>query len=98
MAKTKPKHRPGIHLFKSQNWKPVKKKNGAYEGKPEWYWHVVSSNGRIIARSSETYTRKGNAVKSIRIVANVFYMQFQDNGTPAYYDHSQPDSPLKSYL
>lgn len=92
MAKTKPKHRPGIHLFKGgliglkgeeANW---------------WYWHIVASNGRVIARSSETYTTKRNAVKSIRVVANVFYMQFQDNGTPAYYDHSQPNTPLKSYL
>jgi hypothetical protein len=104
MAKTKPKHKPGIHLHFSVKSDKVYVNVGTPREsvrhiiKKEWYWHIVSSNGRIIARSSETYTRKGNAVKSIRIVANVFYMQFQDNGTPAYYDHSQPNTPLKSYL
>lgn len=89
-AKT-PKHKPGIHLHKSYNWKPVKKVNG-YQGRTEWYWHIVASNGRIIARSSEAYTRKGNAVKSIKAAARVFY------GTTLYYDHSKPNLEPQSYL
>jgi uncharacterized protein YegP (UPF0339 family) len=95
MSSKQPKHKPGIHLFKQHHWcKPGKNGNN----KEEWYWHIVSRNGRVIARSSESYTRKGNAVKSIHVVANLFYVQFQENGICAYYDHSKPDSPLTSYL
>ena len=97
MSKEQPKHRPGIHLFKSHNWKPVKKKNGGHEGKPEWHWHIVASNGRIIARSSETYTRKGNAKNSILVAAGIFL-----GGKPyelvQYYDHSGTGEPKESYL
>jgi uncharacterized protein YegP (UPF0339 family) len=90
------KLKPGIHLHKSYNWKPIKKGTG-YQGKTEWYWNIVSKNGRIIARSSETYTRKGNAKKSILVAAEIFL-----GGKPyeliPYYDHSKPDLELKSYL
>jgi hypothetical protein len=91
MAKTKLK--PGIHLMKTQEMR------GLCGNIPyiNWYWHIVSSNGRIIARS-ETYSSKMAAVKSIKLTAQMFYMQFQDNGDTAYFDHSKPDSPLKSYL
>lgn len=88
MSKTKNKQ--GIHLFKSYNWKPVKNGTG-YQGKTEWYWHIVAKNGRIIARSSETYTRKGNAVKSIKVAYDILFGGI-------YYDHSKPDSELQSYL
>lgn len=87
MPKTK---KPGIHLYRTEH----------YTGSVDytWHWHIVSKNGRIIARSSETYTRKSGAVKSIKIVAQLFYFQFQDNGRLGYYDHSKKDSPLISYL
>jgi uncharacterized protein YegP (UPF0339 family) len=72
------KNKPGIHLFKS--------KTSIYDKplgvKPGWYWHIVSKNGRIIARSSETYTTKRSAVKSISIVAS----HFESN--QHYFDHS----------
>lgn len=84
MSKSKqPKHRPGIHLYKNFGY---------------WNWEIVGKNGQVIANSRKTYTRKGNAVKSIKTVAQLFYFQFQDNGQPMYYDHSKPDSPLQSYL
>lgn len=95
MSKTK--NKPGIHLHKSGMTGP----NGK---SATWYWwHIVARNGRIIARSSETYSRKSGAVKSIRIVANIFINQFKYSslkGCPvgSYYDHSKPDSPLQSYL
>jgi uncharacterized protein YegP (UPF0339 family) len=89
---TNPKHKPGIHLLKSYYWRPVKKGDKYVEGKPEWYWNVVASNGRIIARSSETYTRKGNAVKSMKAAARVFH------NTKMYYDHSKPNLEPQSYL
>lgn len=94
MSKTK--NTPGIHLFKSHDWKPIKKGDKC-QGKPEWYWHIVARNGRIIARSSETYSRKGDAKNSILVAAGIFL-----GGKPyeliPYYDHSKPDSPIKSYL
>lgn len=88
MNKTKPKHRPGIHLYCEIMSKPKGGIKYHYKG---WYWHIVSKNGRIIARSSETYTRKGNAVKSIKVAYDILF-----GGN--YYDHSKPDSPLQSYL
>jgi hypothetical protein len=88
MSKTK--NKPGIHLFKTDHY------TGGVD--TTWYWHIVARNGRIIARSSETYSRKAGAVKSIKIAANLFYTQLSNAGRPAYYDHSKKDSPLKSYL
>jgi hypothetical protein len=91
MAKTKLK--PGIHLYKTTGGFSA----SSPDRKPQWYWHIVARNGRIIARSSETYTRKGNAKKSILVAAEIFL-----GGKPyeliPYYDHSKPDSPLQSYL
>jgi uncharacterized protein YegP (UPF0339 family) len=91
MAKTK--HRPGIHLFKDND----NVYGRALKLKPEWYWHIVSRNGRIIARSSETYTRKGNAVKSIKIAGQAFW-EITNPNCYYYYDHSKPDTPFQSYL
>jgi uncharacterized protein YegP (UPF0339 family) len=88
MAKTK--NKPGIHLL--EDW--AISTDGR---KPYFYWHIVSKNGRIIARSSETYSRKSGAVKSIKVAASIFILNYNTNG-PMYYDHSKPDSPLQSYL
>ena len=84
---TNPKHKPGIHLFKDYEYTTGKSKPVRW-----FYWHLVSSNGRIIARSSETYTRMGNAVKSIRIVAGMLGWPYQQI---KYFDHSQPGAPVK---
>jgi uncharacterized protein YegP (UPF0339 family) len=87
MPKTKLK--PGIHLYS--------KKLYVRDSRMYWYWNIVSRNGRVIARSSETYTRKGNAKKSILVAAEIFL-----GGKPyeliPYYDHSKPDSTIQSYL
>jgi hypothetical protein len=86
----KTKNKPGIHLYKS--------KGTIYDkilgGTPEYYWHIVSRNGRIIA-SSKPYTRKSGAVKSIATAAMIFAPDAINN---LYYDHSKPDSPLTNYL
>jgi uncharacterized protein YegP (UPF0339 family) len=86
------KNKPGIHLLET--------KGAVIHHKPrtyakQYYWHIVARNGRIIARSSETYTRKAGAVKSIKIVSKIFCTNPAWN---SYYDHSKPDSPLQSYL
>ena len=95
MSKTK--NKPGIHLFMTM----VAQVGKRPYNKKEWFWHIVSKNGRIIARSSETYSSKRAAVKSIRTAAAIFCSKFvpESNGPIAgYYDHSKPDSPLNSYL
>jgi len=33
--------------------------------KGQYYWHIKSSNGKIIAYSGETYKRKASAKKSL---------------------------------
>jgi uncharacterized protein YegP (UPF0339 family) len=86
-----PKHKPGIHLYKTTGGFSA----SSPDRKPEWFWHLVSSNGRIIARSSETYTRKGNAVKSIIVVATIFEGGRRPYELIPYYDHSQPGAPVK---
>lgn len=83
----KTKNKPGIHLF-ATDYKLID------TGKPEFYGHIVARNGRIIARSSETYTRKSGAVKSIRVAAEIFRYKH----TVSFYDHSKPDSPLTPYV
>jgi hypothetical protein len=93
MSKTK--NKPGIHLYKST----VTLGEAQMGIKPEYYWHIVSKNGRIIARSSETYTRKAGAVKSIKTAAKIFNDSIAAAGLMRkYYDHSKKDSPLQSYL
>ena len=84
------KNKPGIHLLKRIVYIEETKKNKSW-----YWWHIVSKNGRIIARSSETYSRKSGAIASIKVAASIF-----KNGMSscAYYDHSKPNSPLQSYL
>jgi uncharacterized protein YegP (UPF0339 family) len=84
MSKTK--NKPGIHLLRTKSI------YGDLNG--QYYWHIVSKNGRIIARSSETYTRKSGAVKSIKTTLFIFGQVSQG----MYFDHSKKDSELKSYL
>jgi uncharacterized protein YegP (UPF0339 family) len=90
MAKTT--NKPGIHLLEAKGV-VIHHRPKTYA--KEFYWHIVSNNGRIIARSSETYTRKSGAVKSIRIVSKIFCTNPAWN---SYYDYSKKDSPLISYL
>jgi hypothetical protein len=92
----KTKNTPGIHLYKIRRLKPARKKKGTKTNlvmANHWFWNLIASNGREIARSSEPYTRKGNAVKSMLIAAGAFH-----GFVVRYYDHSKPDFPLQSYL
>jgi uncharacterized protein YegP (UPF0339 family) len=86
------KNKPGIHLHRQYNWKPVKKGN-KFVNKPEYYWHAIAPNGRITA-NGETYSRKSIALNSIRSTA----VTLGGKGKFKYYDHSKKDSPLQSYL
>jgi uncharacterized protein YegP (UPF0339 family) len=86
------KNKPGIHLHSEirmdsdKHWYVM------------WQWYIVAKNGNIVGRSWRWYKRKSGAVKSIKVVAAIFYMQTKPSGFPGYYDHSKPDSPLQSYL
>lgn len=82
----KTKNKPGIHLMKT--------KYPDTKGRICFFWHIVAHNGRIIARSNETYAWKSGAVKSIKVAAEIF----RYDHPASYYDHSKQDSPLKSYL
>lgn len=86
MAKIK--HRPGIHLFRSNILKP----NG-YIKSSRFYWHTRAKNGRITA-NGETYKTKQGALDGASSAAKTFGA----TGRFKYYDHSQPNTPLKSYL
>lgn len=79
----KQNRKPGIHLHTSvRNYKK------------EYYWILIAKNGKTIAKSSETYKRKGAAVKSISIAGKLFFESAGAIGWN-YYDHSagkfQPD-------
>jgi uncharacterized protein YegP (UPF0339 family) len=91
MTTKKQTRKAGIHLFETQLTERDKKR----KLKSQFYWHLVASNGRIIARSSETYTRKRGAVSSIKVSAKIFW---DNTNRYMFYDHSKPDSPLQSYL
>lgn len=77
------KNKPGIHLFKTS-----RRVNEFGISQWEYYWHIVARNGRIIARSSETYSRKSGAVKSMKAAELIFVE------TSVYHDHSKEGSPL----
>jgi uncharacterized protein YegP (UPF0339 family) len=94
MTTKKQTRKAGIHLHKTAARRILTATTPDY--KPaEWYWILIAKNGKTIARSSETYTRKRGAVQSIKVAAKLFW----DNSNQyMYYDHSKPNSPLTSYL
>jgi uncharacterized protein YegP (UPF0339 family) len=82
---SKSKKQAGIHLYK------VKRYTNKLKAKSQWHWNLVSTNGRIIAKSSENYSSKKNAITSIMIVAKYF------NDNQHYYDHTGKDVGLVVY-
>jgi uncharacterized protein YegP (UPF0339 family) len=83
MAKSK--KQAGIHLYKTKIY------TIGSTSKWAWHWNLVSTNGRIIAKSSENYSSKSSAIKSIMIVAKYF------NNNQHYYDHTGKDVDLVVY-
>jgi len=79
------KNKPGIHLYRTEH----------YTGGVDytWHWHTRAKNGRITS-NGEIYTTKGGALDGISSAAK----SLGGTGRFKYYDHSKPDSPLKSYL
>lgn len=79
--------KPGIHVFKRQFTasEPYRPKRTVYE----YWWNIVTSNGRIIARSSEMYRSKTVCIKSIHIAANILHPVVAGGGFGNfYYDHT----------
>lgn len=92
----KQNRKPGIHLHKTKRFgfkiaKGTSKPVGAIIS--QYYWILIAKNGKTIARSSETYKRKGSAVASIKVASDIFRFVKPFS----YYDHSQPDSPVKHF-
>lgn len=85
MPKAKVNRKPGIHLHKT-----IPSRIYSDLSKSEWYWILISSNGKTIAKSSETYKRRDSAIKSISIMADMFAA---DNDGPKCYDHSEGGVP-----
>lgn len=69
--------KPGIHLHCSA---PRVTEMGVNIN--EYYWILIAKNGKTIARSSETYKRKGSAVKSIAVAEEIF------DSKGYFYDHT----------
>ncbi len=69
---SKAKNKPGIHLLETRG----------FESRRQYYWNFIAKNGREIARSSEVYSSKRSAIKSIQIMADHF------EGNQHYYDHT----------
>jgi uncharacterized protein YegP (UPF0339 family) len=90
MAKTKPKHRPGIHLLKGKQTVNIE---GELTPCIFFYWHTRAKNGRITS-NGETYKTKQGALDGASSAAKTFGA----SGRFKYYDHTKPDSPLQSYL
>jgi hypothetical protein len=78
--------KPGIHLHKTvvppYEWK-----------KQEFYWIIIAKNGKTIAKSSETYKRKRDAAKSIKIASDIF--RFVSPGS--FYDHTKKETEQVVY-
>lgn len=81
----------GIHLHASIGLKKGASMKDPYPYEKQYYWILIAKNGKTIARSSETYKRKGSAVKSIAIASDI--MRFGSPGS--YFDHSGKE--LKQY-
>lgn len=89
MPKQKQNRKPGIHLHRTA-WKSVS--TGKY---CEYYWILIAKNGKTIAEGKPC-KRKGSAVRSIRIAANIFY---QAEGAVGFnfFDHST-GSPINDFV
>lgn len=86
----------GIHLHKTKVRVGSIKSNLAtkelYE--EQYYWILIAKNGKTIARSSETYKRKGSAVKSIVVATGIVLGRTPYTLIP-YYDHTLEGTPKK---
>jgi hypothetical protein len=93
MSKTK--NKAGIHLHKTTK-KAWSKKKGYSVFAPSFYWNLIASNGREIARSSETYSSKAGAVKSIKSALEILMINANTSLTKvSYYDHSKKRFTVK---
>lgn len=77
-----------MHLHKTEPTRSVKKsKNGTIygpPGKPEFYWIIISKNGKTIDRSTTIYSRKYDALRGIIVLADVL----TGHKPKSYYDHT----------
>lgn len=79
----KTNRKPGVHLHKSV---PTIAEAQMGIGN-EYYWILIASNGKTIAKSSETYKRKAGAVRSMVVAAEIF----TGHKPIEYFDHTRKD-------
>lgn len=78
---SKQNRKPGIHLHKTKARRVLTPTTPDYHP-AEYYWILIAKNGKTIAKSSETYKRKRDAVRSIVIAEEIF------DSKGYYYDHT----------
>lgn len=83
----KQNRKPGVHLHKGERKIYVPDISKMAIREPYWYWILIAKNGKTIARSSETYKKKGSAVKSIVVAADIM----TGIKPREYYDHTRKD-------
>lgn len=50
--------------YKIEHWQSVEN--------TQWYWHLVSPNGKLICAGGEGFTTKSNCLRSMRLCKKVF--------------------------
>lgn len=83
MPKQKVNRKPGMHLHKTEARRVLTPTTPNYFP-AEYYWILITRNGKTIAKSSETYKTKRAAVKSINVMLTLFDAQ----DMCLYYDHT----------
>jgi hypothetical protein len=88
--------KPGIHLHKTERFgfkitKVTKKPVGTMFS--QYYWILIAKNGKTVAKSSETYKRKRDAVRSIKIASNIFRFV----SPSSFYDHTKKETEQVVY-
>lgn len=82
----KQNRKPGIHLHKT-----VSRRRRLHDAElvniTEYYWILISKNGKTTARSSEMYKTKRATLRSMRITAEIF----TGHKPIEYFDHTQKD-------
>lgn len=75
---------PGFHLYKTRPSKVFRHKVSQY------YWILVSKNGRTLAQSNKMHTTKQSCVKSIKAI--LILVEATDRAL--YYDHTGKEVDL----
>lgn len=79
----KQNRKPGIHLHKTERVR-FGSKPGFDIVTKEYYWIIISKNGKTIDRSTNMYSRKRGALNGVIVIADVL----TGRKPKLYYDHT----------